>query len=218
MDKIQAAQRDHGVCIVGLSGGRTPRPIYELLASSFQLSGSTSHVKFFLVDERCVPPDHPESNQRLVRETLLAACHAEPVEARHVVFPNTALPINDCMADYTRRLKELWKDRLPDLVILGMGTDGHTASLFPPLSDLPLGDGRLVLHTKAPEGIGPPSARDRITLSLNALSAAGEQVLLLQGKEKQKTWEEMMASSEDERRWPLKRIMETGNLAVIAER
>lgn len=210
---MRGALERHGTCIVGLSGGKTPKAVYEKLGVRYQVLGVRfwKNVHFFLVDERYVPPDHPESNQRMVRETLLKTCHAEPVEA-----PDTSLPLADCVADYARRLKALWKDHLPDLIVLGMGTDGHIASLFPPLTDLALGDERCVLHTRAPEGIGPPAARDRISLSLNALCAAGRQVLLLQGTEKRRTWEEMMASPEDERRWPLKRVIATGNLTVFA--
>lgn len=217
MGKIRAAQRDHGTCIIGLSGGRTPRAVYEILGIKNAELGikNWENIRLFLVDERYVPPDHSESNQRLVRDTLLKHL---PIPEENIVFPDTTLPIDACIVDYTRRLKELWKNRLPDLVILGMGTDGHTASLFPPLSDLALGDERLILHTQAPEGVCcSPAARDRVTVSLNAICVAKEQVLLLQGKEKQRTWKEMMESPEDERRWPLKRVMGTGNLTVFAE-
>lgn len=211
---IAEAQGKHGNCIVGLSGGKTPKVVYEKLGVRCQVLGVRfwKNVHFFLVDERHVTPDHPESNQRLVRETLLKRL---PVPEEHCVFPDTMLPIDACVADYARRLKALWKDHLPDLVILGMGTDGHIASLFPSLTDLALGDERLVLHTCAPEGIGPPAARDRISISLNAICAAERQVLLLSGEKKQQTWEEMMASPEDERRWPIKRIIATGNLTVM---
>ncbi|MBI2117760.1 6-phosphogluconolactonase [Candidatus Peregrinibacteria bacterium] len=237
--KITAAQQADGVCIVGLAGGRTPRGVYEEFGRMFRgaphptpLPMGEGNIRFFLVDERYVPVDHPESNQRMVRETLLQ--HLSVPEA-HIVFPDTSLPIDECVADYTRRLKNMWAERLPHLIILGMGTDGHIASLFPPLSDFALGDERLVLHTRAPEGIGPPDVRDRITLSLNAICAADEQLLLLQGEEKKRTWEEMLSSlscrngsllhssrvsdgqggDEGEGRWPLKRVIATGNLTVM---
>ena len=205
--KIAEAQQADGMCILGLSGGKTPRAVYEELGIRFW-----EKIRLFLVDERYVPPDHPESNQRLVRETLLKNLH---LPEEQCVFPNTVLPIDECVADYTRRLKNMWKEHLPHLIILGMGTDGHIASLFPPLAAVALGDEKLVLHTRAPEGIGPPDARDRITLSLNAICAAEEQVLLLQGEEKKRALDEMLASPENERRWPLKQVIATGNLTVI---
>lgn len=212
---MQGALEGNGTCIVGLSGGKTPKTVYEKLSIRCEVLGvrSWKKVRFFLVDERYVPASHPESNQRLVRETLLKNM---PIPEENLVFPNTALPIDACIADYGRRLKELWEDRFPDLIILGMGTDGHVASLFPPLTDSALGSEHIVLATRAPEGIGPPSAHDRITLSLNALCSAEHRLLLL-GPEKKQTWETMMASTEGERQWPLKRIIATGGLAV-AER
>ncbi|OGJ62840.1 6-phosphogluconolactonase [Candidatus Peribacteria bacterium RIFCSPLOWO2_12_FULL_55_15] len=249
IEQMQTAQRDHGTCIVGLSGGSTPRLMYEEIGKALRMAlhpnplpplghelvardpegfsdpergvewrGEGIHI--FLVDERYVPPDHPESNQRMVRETLLQHL---PLPEKNLTFPNTNLQIDACVADYARRLKALWKYRLPDLIILGMGTDGHIASLFPPLSDLALGDTCLVLHTRAPEGIGPPDARDRITLSLNAICAADKQVLLLQGEEKKRAWEEMLSplscrsgrGDGGEGQWPLKRVIATGNLTVI---
>lgn len=201
----------HGTCIVGLSGGKTPKEVYEKLGVRCQVLGIRfwKNVHFFLVDERHVPPDHPESTQQLVRETLLAG-----VRLGRLVAPDTSLPLAACVAEYERRIRNLWNNRHPDLIILGMGTDGHIASLFPPLTDSTLGSEHLVLATRAPEGIGPPSARDRITLSLNALCSAEHRLLLL-GPEKKRTWEMMMASDDGERQWPLKRIIATGNLAVM---
>lgn len=203
---IARAIASRGACILGLSGGSTPRPIYEALGKEKGIDWA--RVWIFLVDERSVPPDHPESNQRLVRETLLKNA---PIPKENLVFPDTTLPIEECIQKYARALRNLWKDYLPDVVTLGMGDDGHTASLFPPLSDDALSDRFLVLHTITDRF----AIRDRITLALNPIAAAGTQIFFLKGNEKKKVWEEMLASAEDERRWPAKRILQSGR-AIVA--
>ncbi len=204
---IAGAITSRGTCILGLSGGSTPRPIYEALGGEKGIDWSK--VWIFLVDERSVPPDHPESNQRLVREALLKNA---PIPEGNLVFPDTTLPTGECIQKYAKDLWNLWKDYLPDVVTLGMGDDGHIASLFPPLSDDALSDRFLVLHTTTDRC----AISDRITLALNPIAAAGTQIFFLKGKEKKKVWEEMLASPEDERRWPAKRILASGNAVVLA--
>ena len=154
----------------------------------------------------------------MVRETLLRG----PASAAESVFPDTSLSIDACVNDYVVRVKQLWGDRLPDLVILGMGDDGHIASLFPPLSGLALGDERFALHTTTPStgsGQAPRFAvNDRITLALNPIAAAQAHLFLLSGADKLRVWEEMLQSSEDERRWPAKRVLASGSQVWVVQR
>ncbi|PIR49033.1 6-phosphogluconolactonase [Candidatus Peregrinibacteria bacterium CG10_big_fil_rev_8_21_14_0_10_55_24] len=206
-ESLTRTTRERGACTVGLSGGSTPRPIYAALGA---MSLDWSKVSVFLVDERYVPPDNPESNQHMVRETLLTHAAIPPTQ---VMFPDTLLPMEECVSTYADTLRALFSDALPDLVILGMGDDGHIASLFPPLSPEALGDQHFTLHTVTDRF----AVHDRISLALNAIAAAQEHVLLLRGEEKRRTWETMLASDEDEERWPLKRILETGNVTVLAD-
>jgi 6-phosphogluconolactonase/glucosamine-6-phosphate isomerase/deaminase len=102
-------------------------------------------------------------------------------------------------------------DHLPDLVILGMGEDGHIASLFPPVAELALGDQALIIHTTTDAF----AIHDRISVSLNLLAASDQQVLLLKGEKKKKVWESMLKSKEGDARWPAKRILEGGRATVI---
>ncbi|MBI3331806.1 6-phosphogluconolactonase, partial [Candidatus Peregrinibacteria bacterium] len=95
---------------------------------------------------------------------------------------------------------------------LGMGDDGHIASLFPPLSDLAFSDEVLVLAT-ATERF---DVRDRISLSLNTIASANTSMFLLSGNGKKKIWKGMMASKEDERHWPAKAVLEQTNATVFA--
>lgn len=203
--EIFAAIRKRGSCIIGLSGGSTPKPVYEELG---QENLPWSNVFLFLTDERCVPPNHPESNQKLIRDTLLKYA---TIPESNLTFPDTTLPIERCIDQYTQRLKKLWKNFLPDIVVLGMGTDGHIASLFPPLTQNLMDDTQLVAHTTT-DRFEVPS---RITLTLNPLLAAQTHVLLLRGEEKKKTWTEMLRSPGGEERWPAKAVLTQEHVYVV---
>ncbi|NLG06853.1 6-phosphogluconolactonase, partial [Candidatus Peribacteria bacterium] len=126
--KILNAIEQYDSCILGLSGGSTPRPVYEELGQRSDIDWQK--VQLFLVDERYVPPDHAESNQKLVRDTLLKHADVPPDQC---YFPDTSLGIEDCVLAYARSFVDLFAARPPDVMVLGLGPDGHTASLFPPL-------------------------------------------------------------------------------------
>ncbi len=196
---------ERGECIVGLSGGGTPKPVYDALGI---MPIDWTKVRFFLIDERYVPADHADSNQRMIRETLLR--HASVPEA-NLCFPDCALPLKQCLNDYTTRLKEQWNTHLPDLMILGMGPDGHIASLFPPLAGNLMDDTRLVAHTTTDAF----AVHDRMTLTLNPIAAASSHIFLLKGEDKKRLWDEMLERPENERRWPAKRILEQPEVTVV---
>lgn len=124
------AVADRGQFVVALSGGSTPRAAYTLLASenlSRRVAWKRVHV--FWGDERCVPPDHSESNYRMARETLLDRV---PIPSENVHRVRGELPPHQAAAAYQGELQSVLGSvgRL-DLVLLGMGKDGHLASLFP---------------------------------------------------------------------------------------
>jgi len=204
--RIASAIAKTGMCILGLSGGSTPQTIYDALGEE---NIDWQKVWIFLVDERYVDPQNPQSNQRLIRETLLA--HA-PIPEEQMLFFDTTLPIEECMAQYTQGFKEMITEYLPHIVVLGMGEDGHIASLFPPLPEEALGDQRYVVHTQTDRF----AVHDRVSLALNPLAAAQEVLMLLKGKGKKRIWEEMLASDEGEQRWPAKRVLENRATTVIS--
>jgi 6-phosphogluconolactonase/glucosamine-6-phosphate isomerase/deaminase len=105
----------------------------------------------------------------------------------------------------------LWNNHLPDVMIVGMGPDGHIASLFPPLAENLMDDTRLVAHTTTDTF----AVHDRITLTLNPITAAEHHVFLLKGEDKKQLWEEMMDSAENEQRWPAKRIVDHSHVTVV---
>jgi 6-phosphogluconolactonase len=152
---------------IALAGGRTPRRAYELAGERPGIDWS--RVELWFGDERCVPPDDPESNHRLVAETLLARApgvRVHPVDGR--ADPDAAA------AAYAAEIHGV---RL-DLALLGLGEDGHTASLFPGSPALDVRDREAVAVTASK----PPPRR--ITLTLPVFEAAAAIVVLAVGEGK----------------------------------
>jgi 6-phosphogluconolactonase len=117
---------------VALAGGRTPRRVYELLATErFKNRVEWSKVHLFFGDERAVPPSHPDSNYAMVYETLVSKVPIPATNVRRIIGEGD---VNANARGYENELKAFFAG-LPwprfDLVLLGMGEDGHTASLFP---------------------------------------------------------------------------------------
>jgi 6-phosphogluconolactonase len=130
VEAIGAALRDRGRAVVVLAGGTTPRAAYERLA--VHLRGSSlplDRIDWLLGDERWVPVDRPESNEGMVRQVLLGPLGA-PERTIHSWRPAIGRPA-DCAARFAERLAHGPLAAGPDLAILGIGADGHTASLFP---------------------------------------------------------------------------------------
>lgn len=129
--KVNDAIAANDRCSVALSGGSTPSALYSLLATLL-FSGWVRWpgVHVFWGDERCVPPDHLDSNYRMARETLLD--HV-PIPAQNIHRIKGELPPEEAAAGYRDVLRDFFDSEIPrfDLVLLGMGGDGHIASLFP---------------------------------------------------------------------------------------
>jgi 6-phosphogluconolactonase len=149
---------------VAVAGGSTPRRAYELAAG---LQPDWSHVDVWLGDERCVPPDDERSNLRLVRESLVA--HLERPPSLHPV--PTQLAPADAAAAYAASLR----GTTLDLALLGIGPDGHTASLFPNAPSLDSGE----LAVATEPGLEP--FVDRVTLTIPTLAAARTVAFLVSG-------------------------------------
>ncbi len=192
---IDTAVRERGFAILGLSGGSTPKPIYEALGTAKM---DWSMVWIFLVDDRYVRADDPNSNQFLLRSTLLK--HA-PVPASQIIFPDTTLPLSECVNLYNQHLNDLLQKGSPDIITLGMGDDGHIASLFPPLSDEAFGPSCAIHTTTATFAV-----KDRISVTMPVLRKARQAVFFLKGAEKKQVWEEMMESAEGGKMWPAKTL------------
>ena len=151
-----------------LAGGSTPRRAYELAAA---LHADWGDAEVWFGDDRCVPADDPRSNQLLVREALLERLVVPPT----VRAIPTALPPEAAAALYDAALT----NESLDLVLLGLGSDGHTASLFPEAASLEVRDRLAVV---AEPGLAP--FVERITLTIPALEAGAHVVFLAVGEEK----------------------------------
>jgi 6-phosphogluconolactonase len=168
------AQR--GQFVWALSGGSTPRPLYELLGSKrFASALDWRRVLFFWSDERCVGPDHPDSNFRMARLALLDRL---PLSAAQVQRMHGEDEPSQAAADYEQQLRaHLGAAGGLDLVLLGLGSDGHIASLFPGSSALQE-TVRWVASNLSPAGA------QRLTFTLPALNAAEVVLLLVAGADK----------------------------------
>lgn len=172
-----------GRFFVALAGGATPRPTYTLLAdpgAPYRDRVDWPRLEVFFGDERCVDPDHPESNYRTAREALLSRV---PLAAGNVHRMRGELPPEEAARRYEDELRRVFglsagdRPRF-DLILLGMGADGHTASLFPGTSAL-VETRRLVCATYV-EKLGAY----RLTLTLPVLDNARALVFLIAGADK----------------------------------
>lgn len=195
------AIRSHGRFLVAISGGRTPKRFFEILAvSSDGRSLPWEKVHVFWVDERYVPPDSPDSNYKLATDTFLGKVDIPPGNAHRI--PTEHKDIREAARAYEQTIREIFglhDDETPefDLILLGMGVDGHIGSLFPN-SDATSGANNLVCAVYVPGG-----ALRRVTLTPPVLLAAKRLVVLVCGPEKAQTLREVLAGEPDQRRYPI---------------
>ncbi len=201
-----------GAFSVALAGGSTPRALYQLLADP---SAPSRHripwtsVDAFFGDERAVPPDDPQSNYRMARTALLDRV---PVGSVHRM--EGELGAAEAAARYQAELRTHFGDvPVPrfDLVLLGLGTDGHTASLFPGSPAL-LESGRWVVA--AP---GPPPSTERITLTVPVLEAARTAVFLAAGPDQSEPVRRLVRPGAGEEPIPAARIRFGGSARLLID-
>jgi 6-phosphogluconolactonase len=170
----------NGLFSLALSGGSTPKRLYELLGKDpYSLMIPWEFVHLFWVDERCVPPDSLDSNYQMINNALLKQLKI-PTDNIHRI--RVELGCKQAVNLYQRELKCFFHDNKPmfDLVILGVGKDGHTASIFPD-SDFSKQTGRFVSIT---EGNYEERPGMRVTLSLDAINSSKNIIFLVTGSEK----------------------------------
>jgi 6-phosphogluconolactonase len=212
-DAMREAVDARGTGSLCLAGGTTPQPMYQQLAGGAPHDGVPwADVEFFFSDERDVPRDHAESNYRMAQQLLLDRLPIDPAR----VHPMCIDPDPDASArDYEQTLAEhvtAGEDGVPvlDFVLLGIGADGHTASLFPesPMLDT---DDRWVMTTE-----GPHFGRRRMSLTLPLLNAARHVVMLVTGAEKASIVRDVLGGDRDD--LPAARVHPVaGSLTVVLD-
>ena len=166
-----------------LSGGPTARRCYERLAADAGDQIDWWQVDFYWGDERCVPHDSPESNERVGREALL-----ERVGAANAVYP---MRCEEGPDPYQQRIAQA--GRL-DFVHLGLGADGHTASLFPASPALTADPGRLVVMNHDPSGLNP---FERLTLTYSGIARSRLVLFTVSGEAKREAFERVRRGDPD---------------------
>jgi 6-phosphogluconolactonase len=194
------AIHEHGEFRLVLAGGRTPRASYELLATELREEIDWRRVLFYFSDERCVGPDDPASNYRMAKEALFDPLKVQGGSVRRMAGE---LAPDAAAADYDAEIRAVIADRQPafDLTLLGMGAEGHTASLFPGSPALEE-TGRTVLHVTAPAD--PP---DRLTMTPVALAASRQILFLVTGEEKAQALARVFGGDDD---LPAARVAQLG--------
>jgi|CXWL01.1.fsa_nt_gi 6-phosphogluconolactonase len=188
---------------LALSGGSTPRSIFKLLAKQKDIDWSL--VEIYMVDERYVPLEDRRSNYRMIHENLIK--YLKTLYGFH--YFNTVLNIPDALKDYERQL-DIHHQHFFDLVVLGVGPDGHTASLFPNSKALTISN-RLTAHTTTDQF----EVYDRLTLTYPALECSQEIFFLLKGKEKRAVFSQLQNASANDQHLPAARLFRLDKTQVF---
>ncbi len=206
VDLANEAVRDHEAFRVALSGGSTPKKLYSLLACpEFSMRVPWHVVHLFWGDERCVPPDDPESNYGMVRNVLLQRV---PIPATNVHPIHGEIDPGQAAAEYEALLRESFgtdSNKVPrfDLVLLGLGVDGHTASLFPGTSVLE--ETKRLAIALYVEKLNA----HRISLTLPVINRAAVVVFLVAGQGKRSIVASVPGDSGEKAELPAQRVRPT---------
>lgn len=216
---IVAATEGERIAIC-LSGGSTPRRLYELLAANVPAALPWGRIHWFFGDERMVPPDSPDSNARMARDALLSAA---PIPADHVhAVPTVGVSVEEAARAYAAELAGFYGSEtldparpLFDLTLLGIGEDGHTASLFP---GKPAIEEDRAWAVPVPEAGLPPQV-PRVTLTRPVLASSRHVLFLVAGATKRPVLTRIargelpaarVAAASPDARWLIDRAAATG--------
>lgn len=193
---------------VALSGGSTPKIVFDTLASNFVDKIEWEKLQFYWGDERCVPPTDEQSNYKMTVDHLFSKIEIPEDNIHRILGENN--PTGEAMR--YANLLEINLDRVEDipqfdLVILGMGDDGHTASIFPHEIDLWNADDHCVVATH------PDSGQKRVSINGKVINKAKEVVFLVTGESKEEKVTEIINKKGNYQDYPASLVMpESGNL------
>ncbi|MBW4651800.1 MAG: 6-phosphogluconolactonase [Kaiparowitsia implicata GSE-PSE-MK54-09C] len=204
VSRIHTAVEQRGQFTIALAGGSTPKPLYGAIAQQ-DLPWDKLHI--FWGDERYVPADHPDSNEGMARRAWLDQV---PIPADHIhPMPTAAADPAESAAAYEQTLQRVFQvtdGEVPalDVVLLGMGDDGHTASLFPHTPALTVGD-RLIT-------VGNKDGQPRLTFTAPLINQTRCILFLVAGANKQTALTQVFAETADDAHYPARLIRPEGEL------
>lgn len=212
-DMIVTAAREaigeRGAFTLVLSGGSTPKLLYQLLtAEPFDSQIDWKRWEFYFGDERTVPPDHADSNYRTASEALLSRAPIDPQKVYRM--KGEAEPMQSAI-EYGKMLKERFGDGGPDVTLLGMGDDGHTASLFPFTPALDETHHRCTAQFVEKSTTG---ANWRITLTAPFINRSAQVLALVTGASKAVRLREVLKGPADPKRLPIQLIQPTSGTMI----
>lgn len=202
---IAAREKVH----IALSGGSTPKVVFDELADNFQDDIDWSGVHLYWGDERCVPPDHNDSNYKMTVEHLLSKIDIPEAHIHRIYGENKP-------EEEAKRYADLLEEQLPlengipqfDLVILGMGDDGHTASIFPHEIELWYSERYCEVANH------PESGQQRITVTGQVINNARLVAFLVTGKSKEEKVKEILGEESGAERYPASLVKPTDGKLV----
>lgn len=212
-EKAKATPNDKFLNLA-VSGGTTPRMLFELLGNEYETSIDWKKIRFFWVDERCVEPTDSESNFGMTYDAFLQ----KTLVPGENIFRMKGEEIPEFEAE---RYRDLLLSELParvgypvfDLVLLGMGNDGHTASIFP--NDLSLIDSEFSVAVN----INPYTQQKRLTLTGNTINNASQIVFIITGENKSKILKEIIQKKPSSKNYPASYIgTEKGNVDFFVDK
>ncbi len=205
----------HGEFTLCLSGGSTPAATYELLATRFLLSVDWKEVRFFWGDERCVPPDDPESNYGMANRTMLTRLTLRPDQIYRIRGEEPPMQAARAYEDDLREHFGLAEGEFPrfSLVLMGLGNNSHTASLFPGSTAIYETERIAVaVEVDAPQ-------RHRVSLTVPVFNNAAHVVFLVAGESKAQAVKNILQGPRDPERFPAQMIAPTeGELVWLLDK
>jgi len=189
---------------VALSGGTSPLPVFKALMNC---DIPWSRVYLFLVDERYVPLNSKASNYKSIKENLVDRVK----QVKHFYHYNTRDPIQTIVDQYQKTLQQ-FDEPLFDLVVLGMGEDGHTASLFPN-EDVIHEKNRLVVRSTAPD----VNTQDRMSLTFPSILNSRKIIFLIKGKAKEAVVDRLLNSDEPIDSLPAKGVLGHADVSIFLD-
>lgn len=214
VERAADAQTRRGVFHVALSGGSTPRLFHAMLAASpLREQVDWTRIQFFWGDERCVAPDHPDSNYRMARETLLDAVPVSPDHIHRMRGEDDPAAAARAYEDVLRAVFAAPPGETPrfDLIYTGMGPDGHTLSLFPHTAALSVTD-RLVVANHVPQ-----LNTNRITFTTTLANHAALVAFVIAGADKAPALAQVLEGPRDPEHYPSQLIAPAGKLLFLLD-